>query len=178
MDGNIYSCYSVGQITGHLNVGGLIGYCSSYTYPNSVSIHNSYSTCNVDGLYDVGGLIGFNSWKSIITNCYSVGDVNGINNIGGLIGTHKAPSVISHSFWSTQIQTHGTTQSIGLNQGTETNVTGLPTAQMQQQATYTTAPSDWDLINTWAIGENQTYPYLRQTTAWISTRIKEQITLI
>jgi len=28
---------------------------------------------------------------------------------------------------------------------------------MKQQSTFT----DWGFINTWAIGENQTYPYLR-----------------
>jgi hypothetical protein len=34
---------------------------------------------------------------------------------------------------------------------------GLPTAKLHQQSTFT----DWDFINTWNIGENQTYPYLR-----------------
>lgn len=31
------------------------------------------------------------------------------------------------------------------------------TPEMKQQSTFT----NWEFINTWAIGENQTYPYLR-----------------
>jgi hypothetical protein len=37
------------------------------------------------------------------------------------------------------------------------NSYGLPTSQLHQQSTF----QDWDFINTWNIGENQTYPYLR-----------------
>ena len=37
------------------------------------------------------------------------------------------------------------------------NSYGKTTAHMKQQSTFT----DWDLINVWNIGENQTYPYLR-----------------
>jgi hypothetical protein len=50
------------------------------------------------------------------------------------------------------------TESIGFNYGgTVINVEGLPTSQLQQQSTFT----NWDFINVWNIGENQTYPYLR-----------------
>ena len=40
------------------------------------------------------------------------------------------------------------------------NVMGRPTDQMRQESTFTNA--GWDFIDTWNIGENQTYPYLRQ----------------
>ncbi len=34
---------------------------------------------------------------------------------------------------------------------------GKTTTEMMRQSTFT----DWDFINVWNIGENQTYPYLR-----------------
>ena len=52
----------------------------------------------------------------------------------------------------------------GVNNGTITNcyATGsVTTSQLQQQSTFT----DWDFIHIWAIGENQTYPYLRKYSA-------------
>ena len=45
--------------------------------------------------------------------------------------------------------------------GTIVNVLGLPTSQLHQQSTFT----DWDFIEVWNIGENQTYPYLRTVPA-------------
>ena len=65
--------------------------------------------------------------------------------------------IVSNCFWDTDTQTHGVTESIGLNEGYGINVEGLPTAQLHQQSTFT----NWDFINAWNIGENQTYPYLR-----------------
>jgi hypothetical protein len=53
------------------------------------------------------------------------------------------------------------TDSIGYNQGTATNVYGLPTTELHQQSMFT----DWDFISAWNIGENQTYPYLRTFSA-------------
>jgi len=66
---------------------------------------------------------------------------------------------VGDCFWDIDNQTHGITESIGLNGGPVKNVEGLPTTQMQTKSTFTDA--DWDFINTWNIGENQTYPYLR-----------------
>jgi len=62
-------------------------------------------------------------------------------------------------FWDIDSQTHGIPERIGLNGGPVINVAGLPTPQMQTRSTFTDA--DWDFINTWNIGENQTYPHLR-----------------
>ena len=44
-----------------------------------------------------------------------------------------------------------------LSPGADTNVTGKTTAEMMQEATFT----NWDFVEIWNIGENQTYPYLR-----------------
>jgi hypothetical protein len=67
---------------------------------------------------------------------------------------------ITNCFWDTDTQTHGVTESIGLNQGTVTNVEGLPTAEMQEKNTFTSA--SWDFVEVWLINEGATYPVLRQ----------------
>ena len=41
------------------------------------------------------------------------------------------------------------------------NSYGKSTAKMKQESTFT----NWDSINVWSIGENQTYPYLRTVSA-------------
>jgi hypothetical protein len=170
--GSISNCYFAGTVSGHDVVGGLVGY-------DDGSILNSYSTSSVSGGENVGGLVGINwgivsncySTDSVngngsyvagmvganagsVSNCYSIGDVNGV---AGLVGVNYSDGSASNCFWDTDTQTHSVTNSIGYNEGTTTNVAGLPTSQLHQQSTFT----DWDFINVWDIGENQTYPYLR-----------------
>ncbi|GAI16679.1 unnamed protein product, partial [marine sediment metagenome] len=108
----------------------------------------------------VGGLVGYNE-GGIISDCYSTGDVSGGRDVGGLVGWHEGSA--SNCFWDIDKQTHGVADSIGENEGTVTNVAGLPTAQMQTRSTFTSA--NWDFIDIWNIGENQTYPYLRTVPA-------------
>jgi len=77
--------------------------------------------------------------------------------VGGLVG-FVYDGTIMDGFWNTDTQTHGVLYAIGLRRtGEEADVAGLSTSQLHQQSTFT----DWDFINTWDIGENQTYPYLR-----------------
>jgi hypothetical protein len=175
-DGSILNCYSTGDVNGVNMVGGLVGY--NYTYG---SISNCYSTGFVNGHNVVGGLVGENFFYGSISNCYSAGSVGGHSGVGGLVGINRdsisncystgdvsgsfagglagwnEDGSILNCFWNTDTQTHGVTKSIGDNQGTVTNVHGLPTSQLKQQSTFT----DWDFINVWNIGENQTYPCLR-----------------
>ena len=151
--GEITNCYATGRVSGTCgDVSGLVA-------TNYGTITNCYSTGSVDGNDSVGGLVGSNE-GGIISNCYSTSDVNGVDNVGGLVGDNTDNSSVSNCFWDTDTQTHGVTESIGTNTGTVTNVAGLPTSQMQTKSTFTDA--DWDFINTWNIGENQTYPYLRK----------------
>ena len=147
--GSILNCYSTGDVSGTGDaVGGLLG--GNY----SGSISNCYATGDVNGVDDVGGLSGDN-FDGSVSNCYATGDVNGVSHVGGLSGRNG--NSISNCFWDTTTQTHGVTESIGDPGGTITNVLGLPTHQLHQQSTFT----DWDFINVWNIGENQTYPHLR-----------------
>ncbi len=81
-----------------------------------------------------------------ITNSYSTGSVSGSNYVGGLVG-YNYGGAITNSYWDTE--TSGQTTSDG--------GTGLTTAQMKQQASF----SGWDFSNVWGIDEGASYPYLR-----------------
>jgi hypothetical protein len=148
--GSITKSYSTGSVIGEYYVGGLVGWKLKGT------ITDCYSSASVLGYARTGGLVGINDGGSV-SNCYSISDVNGLDACGGLLGLHGSNSSVSNCFWDTDTQTHGVTESIGYPGGTITNVLGLPTTQLHQQSTFT----DWDFINVWNIGENQTYPYLR-----------------
>jgi len=153
--GGISDCFSTGDVSGNIAVGGLVG---SIGYD---SISDCYSTGDVSGNSWVGGLMGWMHGYSSVSNCYSTGDVSGDGDfVGGLMGWNAGS--VSDCFWDTATQTYGVTRSIGHSRGgTTANVHALPTSQLHQQSTFT----DWDFINVWNIGENQTYPYLRTVPA-------------
>ena len=141
---NISNCYSTGAVSGSSDsqgVGGLVG-------RNGYNISNCYSTGAVSGTYDVGGLVGYNDGS--ISDCCSTGMVTGTSNVGGLVGyNYNSTGIIVSSFWDTQ--TSGWMTSAGGE--------GKTTAEMKKMSTFVEA--DWDFIEIWGIGENQTYPYLR-----------------
>ena len=98
-------------------------------YPCSTNIHRCLNTRGDL----VGGLIGRSG--GIVTGCYSTGSVSSEGSswyLGGLCGSNW--STIANCFWD--IDTSGMTTSSG--------GTGLPTAQMQMQATFTDA--GWDFV--------------------------------
>jgi len=150
--GTISASYSTGNVSGDTEVGGLVGW-------NSGTIINCYSSTNISGTSYVGGLVGQNgyymlpgTWPGWIYNCYSVGSVSGTTNVGGLVAIHIDGEAGS-SFWD--IKTSGQSESAG----------GTPktTTQMKTMSTFTDA--GWDFVEIWGIGENQTYPFLRQSSA-------------
>ena len=144
--GTITDCYSTTSVSGTNSVGGLVGYNDGMY--SGATITNSYSEGDVSGTgWGTGGLVGYND-HGTITNCYSTGSVTGSSRVGGLVGWNFW-GPISNCFWD--IATSGQAASDG--------GTGLPTEDMQKMITFTNA--DWDFINVWNIGENQTYPYLR-----------------
>lgn len=179
----VTSCYSTADVNGEDYVGGLVGLVqpplksgstgqasdNSYASPSAKSleygIYNCYATGDVNGVDCVGGLVGLNSRS--LWNCYSTGKVRGIGrDTGGLFGANGARGTvgcgsgrITSSYWDTQ--TSGQTKMCG--DGTScsymycSDTYGRTTAQMKQQATFT----NWDFVNIWDIGENQTYPHLR-----------------
>jgi hypothetical protein len=140
--GSISNCYSTAAVSGDDFVGGLGG-----INDNNGSISNCYSTGAVSGSGSVGGLVGYN-YNSNISNCYSIGAVSGSENVGGLVGESYSGTA-NNSFWdvNTSCQT------------TSDGGTGETTAQMKTRSTFTSA--GWDFVDTWNIGQNQTYPFLR-----------------
>jgi hypothetical protein len=108
---SVSNCYSIGDVNGVDDVGGLVGYnigvisnCSSTGDVSGTrwvgglvglnkddgSVSNCYSTSNVSGTFGssiyVGGLLGSNSGS--LSNCYSTGDVSGERDVGGLVGAN------------------------------------------------------------------------------------------
>jgi hypothetical protein len=145
----ITSCYSTSSVDGNFHIGGLLG----INWMGGTA-SNCYSAGNVNGYEIIGGLVGFND-NSTINNCYSTGSVKGVEHVGGLVG-HNRVEAPYNSFWD--IKTSNEPNMCGQGEyGDCDNSYGKTTAEMKQQSTFT----DWDFINVWNIGENQTYPYLR-----------------
>jgi hypothetical protein len=150
-------CYAAGIIQGTCSVGGLVG-------NNGSTITNSYATGNVIGNDRIGGLVGWNV-DGAITHSYAVGSVVGDANVGGLVGQNGFSTgsdcyvgVITNSYWD--IETSGEPNMCGYQVDCSAGCNdsyGKTTAEMKQQCTF----DNWDFINVWNIGENQTYPYLR-----------------
>jgi len=90
---SITSSYATGDVSGNLNVGGLVGLQDGF---NS-SITNSYAVVNVKGRNNVGGLVGGRPLGGSITNSYSTGDVTGDLNVGGLMGSGGGSIVRSYA---------------------------------------------------------------------------------
>jgi len=87
--------FSTGNVSGVLYVGGAIG----LTFLGAGEVYNSpitdiFATGNVIGSESVGGLVGY-CWAAIIDRSYATGNVMGTTHVGGLIGT-LAPFVIGN----------------------------------------------------------------------------------
>lgn len=143
--GLITRSFSTGDVSGGSTAGGLVG----IDFPAG-SVNDSYSTGFVSGNNGVGGLIGAHHFGTVSTS-YSTGFVFGNSGVGGLIGIRFAGTV-ADSYWDSQ--TSNTT--IGVGAGSPLGATGLPTAQMKQQSSF----SGFDFVGTWSIEEGASYPFL------------------
>lgn len=150
MNHEVSECYATGDVDSTGLSGGLVGVLED---PTS-NATDCYATGEVSSsLSDrVGGLVGVS--MATITNCYASGPVSGPAPIGGLISSDGGGLGIEvNCFWDT------TTSGIATSVGSET---GLTTAQMMTQTTFTGA--GWDFTNTWWMVDGQTRPFLR--TEW------------
>lgn len=144
----ISKCYFAGTVSASTNsegyLGGLVGMNQTAS-----SVRNCYNTGSVNGSgTNIGGLVGYNG--TAIVNSYSAGPVNATGtNIGGLVGNSGLGSV-TNSFWDTE--TSGITTG---NYGT-----GLTTAEMKQQSTFTDA--DWDFMGETANGTEEIWAMIPQ----------------
>ena len=88
----INNCYSSGNVTGTINVGGLVG----YNLNNSGLKSNSYSNTNLNLVGGTSNESGGKEEAGTTSNCYSTGNVSGLNNVGGLVGVNSGN--ISNSY--------------------------------------------------------------------------------
>ena len=134
-------------------LGGLVGLNKDGTIVNSYAT-GSVSTGNNYATIRLGGLVGANTGS--ISNSYASGQVtdntaNALTLTGGLLGDNTG--VVNSSYWN--VTTSGQASSAG--------GTGLSTAQMQQQSSF----SGWSIDDqggtgsVWRIYEGQTAPLLR-----------------
>jgi FlgD Ig-like domain/The GLUG motif len=143
----ISNCYTTGSLSSLNNTGGIVGYDPSCT------ISNCYSSCSAYGKNDVGGLVGYNA--GTISNCYSTGTPSGGSSTGGFAGINWGS--ISNCFWDTQ--TSGTNTGIDpSNSRTTSGVTGETTAAMKTTTIFQNAGWDYSI---WYMdsGVNNGYPY-------------------
>ncbi len=78
--GSVTNCHVVGaHITGHMGVGGLIGW-------NQGAVSNCSTTGAITGVYSVGGLAGVTFWCDDIRDCRAHVTVCGVKRVGGLVG--------------------------------------------------------------------------------------------
>jgi len=90
----ITNCQSGGTVTGHFQVGGLIGEANGA----SSVITNSFSTVTVSGTNDVGGFVGENQNSSSISSCYSTGNATGGNTVGGFSAWNGSNATITNCY--------------------------------------------------------------------------------
>ena len=189
----ISNSYATGSVSGSSYVGGLLG--ANYGFAGPSTISNSYATGNVSGVSAVGGLVGHNYGNTggnpAISNSYASGSVTGAAGasfVGGLVGNNAGAGAlggtVTNSF-STGSVSAGTGSTlvgglIGNNAGTVTGSfwdktssgqatsaagTGMTTANMQNQANFTSSTAAngnlnpaWDFSGTWAMSGG--YPLL------------------
>ena len=78
--GTVSKCYATSKVTGAGFLGGLVG-SNSYG-----TLSQCYATSKVTGAGFLGGLVGLNSYGTL-SHCYAIGDVAGISMVvGGLVG--------------------------------------------------------------------------------------------
>ena len=166
--GDVFQCYATGAVTGTGSyVGGLAGsicgtvsqcfatgtvaalgdFAGGLAGFNMGAASECYAAGGVTGNDSVGGLAGENFFGTI-SQCYATGPVTGESHVGGLVGQNNYATV-EFSFWD--IDTGGQTESGG--------GTGLSTAEMQTEITFTAAGWDFDAV--WHMLPEGSYPYLR-----------------
>ncbi|WP_211473880.1 YDG domain-containing protein [Collimonas humicola] len=189
----ISNSYATGTVSGSSYVGGLLG--SNYGFSGPSTISNSYATGAVSGTSAIGGLVGHNyggaGGSPAISNSYATGSVTGAAGasfVGGLVGNNAGAGAlggtITDSYSTGSVSAGGGSTSVGglvgNNAGTVTGSfwdktssgqatsaagTGMTTANMQNQANFTSSTAAngnlnpaWDFSNTWLISGG--YPLL------------------
>lgn len=99
--GSILSCYSSGNVDTEANcVGGLTGF-NDWIVSESYATGGVSGHDNVGGLVGYNQRTFYSTPSGTVANCYAVGPVSATNNVGGLIGFNDSGPVYN-SFWDTQ----------------------------------------------------------------------------
>ena len=148
--GTITNAYATGAVSGSSNVGGLVGFASSF-------ISNAYATGAVSGSGGSRRRPGRpGNDGGTITNAYATGAVSGSGDVGGLVGFNSGGTVTNGYY-----DTDTTGQPAG-GAGT-----GLTTRQLQgldpiSGSTYFSLSANLgDTGSTWGGGSGGLYPYLK-----------------
>gem|GEM_PF-1271917 len=135
---NIQHSFTLGQIQGVNNVGGLVG-----NLYNGI-LTDCYSRMAVDGGSSVGGAVGVNGagtgHNGNLYRVYSAGAVNGTgSSIGGLMGAFSRGTV-NESYWD--MDTSGQTNSV--------RGEGRSTLDMTYPRNTDTTYLEWDFVDVWS----------------------------
>lgn len=181
---NIYSTVNVVASSGQY-IGGIIGGLSSPSVSASpiLTITDAYFAGTVSGgsASSVGGIIGGTAANInvLVERAYSSGLISGtsINTTGALIGGSAAGITFSNSYWNTD--TSGQAAAVGNNQGTQTTVVGLTTAQSTQLSSYANWGSNIDAQGgtgtAWRIYDGLSGPLLRSFLKPLSITVHNNV---
>ncbi|MBU9713453.1 cadherin-like beta sandwich domain-containing protein [Evansella tamaricis] len=146
LDGSIVNGSVQGNVIGHEDVGGLVGYVASQG-----SINQSFAAGKVLGTGNkIGGLVGSNSAE--IKESYATGEVDGDNHsVGSLVGMNNG--TVSKSYYNEDIN----------GQDDEGKGYGRSTEDMKDKSTF----QEWDFTTVWFMDAsvNDGYPFFRSHNA-------------
>lgn len=142
---NIDQVYTIGDINGNRNVGGIAGYSQGASF-----YRNSFSRCEITANQFIGGIIGSPSADAIVLeNLYYAGRISGSNDFAPLFSNKDYEAPVN-CFWDKDI----------CNYNIENEINAKTTIQMKKKSTFTDA--GWDFDSVWALSyeANDGYPNL------------------
>jgi hypothetical protein len=157
-------CYTVCEVSGRNDVGGLIG-CKESVY----DVSRCYSTATVSGNTGVGGLVGND--RGILRDCYATGQVSGTLMTGGLIGNCSSDGIVWNCYAAGTVRADGLVGGLcgssvtccrsfwdvqASGQSTSLSGVGKTPAQMRTASTF----AGWGRSGAWTISEGVDYPSL------------------
>lgn len=145
----VSNSFSIGDVTGRRQVGGLVGTLGS-------KLEYSYSTGSVIATEEsIGGLIGYASYPTYIKSAFALNSkVEGSSEVGQVIGSIKGSATIEQLHVLDSMDTSGHSNNV------ESNITLEDTTK---RLTYTQAGFDFGLTTgtpIWQIDEGSSLPYL------------------
>ncbi|GAB5409767.1 MAG: hypothetical protein BalsKO_21320 [Balneolaceae bacterium] len=175
---SISNSFTKGKITGGGDIGGIVGYLDG----NS-SVSNCYAIIHIQGSGgDLGGLVGFIDDNQTVMNSYAIGSVAGGDHLGGAVGHLDKGGTVTNVYSAVMVYGDGDDEGIFLGENDKGIVSngnwyngfnddlsdigdddngqsaqGLGAYEMRDSSSF----SGFDFVNTWAIDQNTSFPYLR-----------------